>query len=188
MYRSTISGNSQQFEYGAFNMWWIIKENNLNQGFLNFNNMAIVASVLFFGYMIFILLANFYRLKGERLFFIAAMLCFAFYMLPIGVHERYLFPFFPIFLIYLVKNKKYIIPYVMLSIIFFLDIDRSMRFFTFLEFLNTNVVGTILSLINMVIFGYLTYEVVKGGKLPRWKDLWGFLKENNKVAKLEPTP
>jgi Gpi18-like mannosyltransferase len=178
MYINLIKGNVHEFEYGAYNIWWIIRENRLYENRFTPNNVQSLASLLYFGYDFVILLGNFFKTQKERIFLIAALLCFSFFMLPIGVHDRYLYPFLAIFLIYCLKKPKYLIIYLILTITVFANHIQTLKPSIFTDFFNTlfaiPTLGNILSIVHIIIFFYLTYNVLKDLKLPSLKDLFSF--------------
>jgi Gpi18-like mannosyltransferase len=100
----------------------------------------------------------------------AASMAFAFFMLPTQIHERYLFPFFALFVLIALNNRKYLWIYVILSvtslfnlmmvfpfyskhIIFYpiqILLSLMMRFFSFIN------LAILISLVNILVFIYFS--------------------------------
>jgi Gpi18-like mannosyltransferase len=176
MYRDLYTNNAWAFEFGAFNPWWIVSHHNLAEGVFTVEDIKNPVNAAFLGYILILLFTNFKRLKGVRLYFLSAMLTFAFFMFPVGVHERYLFPFFPFLLIFAMKNKKAIYVYIFASIIFLLCMIQTLKPWFFEEFFNslfeTSLLGTVLSIVNILLFGFLSYFVFRGAKKFKIKELF----------------
>lgn len=60
-----------------------------------------------------------------NLYLCTSIICFAFFMLPTQIHERYLFPFFSLFAIILFRRKIFTLIYIALSISFLLNLYMS---------------------------------------------------------------
>lgn len=59
---------------------------------------------------------------AQTIIFSASSLAFGFFMLPTQIHERYLFPFFALFALGMMSEKKYVVFYVLLAITFLLNL------------------------------------------------------------------
>lgn len=180
MYYDLYHGNNWAFEFGAHNVWWIVSQNNLDEGLFTVNDVKPFVNLIYFLYMLLLLLANFYRLKGHRLFLIGAMFCMAFFSFPIGVHERYLYPFFLLILVYAMKKRKYLKYYIGMSIIFLFNMMQTLKppIFTefFVKLMEPPVFGNILSFVNIFLLIVLSYQVFKGARKIKKKDLFSFWK------------
>ena len=59
----------------------------------------------------------------------SAGMAFAFFMLPTQIHERYLFPFFALFVLIALNNKKYLWMYIILTITYLLNLMMILPFY-----------------------------------------------------------
>jgi Gpi18-like mannosyltransferase len=109
----------------------------------------------------------------DKIILASASLTLAFFILPTQIHERYLFPFFAIFLLIAYKNIKYLSVYLILSATYLLNLMIVLPFpvgtyhiniFSFLQwclnkladvfsFLNMAI---IISIINVLVFVYFS--------------------------------
>jgi Gpi18-like mannosyltransferase len=173
------SWNQDHFvSLNSFNFWWLpqlIFFNALysdifvpdlpllsNTGSLwNFINLK------FLGLLFFLLFYGLILLKNKKnIFLLASLAALNFFMTPTAIHERYIFPFFALFPIFLAqawpKQKKYFWPYLILSLTCFLnlvfaiivDSTVAVRIFIF-------QLSPFLSLVNISFFIYLFYDLLR---------------------------
>jgi hypothetical protein len=133
-YKDMFSGEYSPFagdarlSASAWNFWWFTDVASHPQP-----NDAILVSLPFVTYRVAGLvlsicaglLALLYLAPRPRLhdtLIAAAYIAFAFYMLPISTHERYLFPFLALMLPVVVVDRGWLRLYVPLSITFFLNL------------------------------------------------------------------
>jgi hypothetical protein len=58
----------------------------------------------------------------------ASSIALAFFIIPTQIHERYLFPFFALFMLMALHNKKYLMCYIILSITFLFNLMMILEF------------------------------------------------------------
>lgn len=113
----------------AWNLWWLpaihtqpLPDDTLlsiGGASLGYKN----ASMLLFGAAALLALAYLRRHRDlTGLLEACAFMAFAFYMLPVSVHERYLYPFFVLAAPVLVMRPRWLLLYAPLSVTFFLNV------------------------------------------------------------------
>ncbi|MDI6856772.1 MAG: hypothetical protein QME71_00420 [Dehalococcoidia bacterium] len=113
----------------AWNLWWLpaihthpLPDDTLLSiagASLSYKN----ASILVFGAAALLALAYLQRRRDlTGLLEACAFMAFAFYMLPVSVHERYLYPFFVLAAPMLVIRPRWLLLYAPLSVTFFLNV------------------------------------------------------------------
>lgn len=113
----------------AWNLWWLpaihthpLPDDTLLSvagASLSYKN----ASILAFGAAALLALAYLRRHRGlQGLLEASAFMAFAFYMLPVSVHERYLYPFFVLAAPVLLLRPRWLLLYAPLSVTFFLNV------------------------------------------------------------------
>lgn len=107
----------------AFNFWWLI-----NPGKILDSSIFYIFSYSTFGYLIFFglyifSLFNFIRNKTESSVFLSlALISFSSFMFLTKMHERYLYPFFPLFIVYLGLEQKIVVRNIMIFVLILLNI------------------------------------------------------------------
>lgn len=86
----------------------------------------------------------------------SASLAFASFMLPTEIHERYLFPFFALFLLTALEKRKYLSIYVSLTITYLLNMMLAMNLS------NSYILLYSVALVNVVVFAYFTFVGICG--------------------------
>lgn len=107
----------------AFNLWYIVNPGKVFDSIKYFGISAHTLGYLISGIFIFIaLLRNKSRLTKEKNFLfllaISALVSFLFFT---RIHERYLYPFFPVATLLIGFAPEYLIPYLILSVTFLLN-------------------------------------------------------------------
>jgi len=113
----------------AWNLWWLpaihthpLPDDTLLSvagASLSYKN----ASILAFGAAALLALAYLRRHRDlPGLLEASAFMAFAFYMLPVSVHERYLYPFFVLIAPVLMLRPRWLLLYAPLSVTFFLNV------------------------------------------------------------------
>lgn len=180
MYAALYSRNGWTWEFNAYNFWWLIGKNKLDGGIITVENLKYPVSLIFLIYIVSLMMFNLKRLKSEMLYFFAAMLNYAFFMIPIGVHDRYLYPFFPFFLIFSMKEKKFLKHYVILSIMTLFNMIQTLRPFIaqhfFEKLTEPPVFGNFFAVGFIVYFVYFSFIAFKKSKIPSKDDLKQLLK------------
>lgn len=116
----------------AFNIWAYIGfwENDLKY----FANLT-YQQIGFFTFVILLLLILYRFVKNEtaNIYLALSLLILTFFLFPTRIHERYLFPFFAIFLIYTCQTRsiKNLLIYISMSLIHFLNLFYVYYFYNF---------------------------------------------------------
>lgn len=162
----------------AYNLWFFLFPVSYDSKFLtpsdNLTFFGItykfIGLFLFAIYCFFVLYQINKKKDKESLVIGAASLAFAFFMLPTEMHERFLFPFFAIFSLLVLKNKKYFFIYLVLSMTYLVNMMTVLNyhggFFVYsliqsvidriLDRISLNMLGFFVSLINLLTFFYFS--------------------------------
>lgn len=178
----TITHSADRFPYvvlATFNFWYlffpikpgtpwrdIVLDTTKTFGI----SYRIIGLTLLGTYTLFLVYQIFKNKDIENVVLASASMAFAFFMLPTQIHERYLFPFFSLFALIVLKNKRYLIVYFILSFTHLLNlmkfefIDKwHIIIYTIQSFLNFLIeklmfikVGWAIALINVIVFVYFS--------------------------------
>ena len=128
VYRTLFNQDRQRLSELAWNQWWIVDQagdpRSASAVFgaipaLTYERLALMLSAL----ATFLGLAYAWRRPGFAAVLVAAAYqAFAFYMLPIGSHERYLYPFFALLLPVALLDRRWLALYIPASVTFFLNL------------------------------------------------------------------
>ena len=161
----------------AFNIWWLFSG---GQGrwapdmrlFLNLFSYRTLGTILLGIFFVLLLRYLFDREKDENaVLFSSAMAFIAFFMLPTEMHERYIIPALVFLILAAVKNRDLRVVYVALSLTTFFNLlialvwTYPMNFQALPSFLQAFPTGIFLSVINIIIFLFMSYELVKDVKI-----------------------
>jgi hypothetical protein len=161
----------------AFNIWWLFSG---GQGrwapdmrlFLNLFSYRTLGTILLGIFFVLLLRYLFDREKDENaVLFSSAMAFIAFFMLPTEMHERYIIPALVFLILAAVKNRDLRVVYVALSLTTFFNLlialvwTYPMNFQALPSFLQASPTGIFLSVINIIIFLFMSYELVKDVKI-----------------------
>ncbi len=125
VYKSLFDADYQRLSAQAWNMWWFAdltyhpKPTDMLFAFVNYRMMGLLATALA-GCLALLYVRARMNLRGSLL--AAAYLAFAFYLLPVSTHERYLYPFFVFMLPVAVMEKRWRPLYAVASLTFFLNL------------------------------------------------------------------
>jgi Gpi18-like mannosyltransferase len=163
-----LSGEIGSLTANAFNFWWLIDPGKTLDSTIYLSqtahtwgyviSVAALAAILFF-------LKKKYSEKGIH--FALALSALGTFLFMTRIHERYLYPFFPIATLLVGLNTEIMISYIVLSAIHLLNLYHLFwapsipvlkHFYTSPNFAKT------LSLATIVIFGYLFYKFATGKK------------------------
>lgn len=125
VYRSLFDANYQRLSAEAWNIWWFVdltlrpQPDQALVGFLTYRTLGFMLTVSagFLGLLYLHARAN---LRGALV--AAAYLAFAFYLLPVSTHDRYLYPFFAFMLPVAVAEKRWRPLYAIASVAFFFNL------------------------------------------------------------------
>lgn len=112
----------------AYNIWFLFSREMIWQQSLSDQAVFLGVTLKFIGLFllgVYTLIVVYQLIKdhsADNIILASASLAFAFFMLPTQIHERYLFPFFAIFLLVAFKNIKYLTVYLILSITFLFNL------------------------------------------------------------------
>ena len=125
VYKTLFSGEEQRLSAGAWNVWWFFdltlhpKPNQAVFGFVTYRTLGFLFTVSA-GFLALFYLHARSHLRGALV--AAAYLAFAFYLLPVSTHDRYLYPFFAFMLPVAIAEKRWRLLYVGASLTFFLNL------------------------------------------------------------------
>lgn len=167
-----ISQMGKDYPYtvlNAFNFWYLFSNWQADQTiFLGISKYFWGLGIFLFFELLIILRAfskkNFLEKKGN-IFLLASLLLLNFYLFPTRIHERYLFPFFPFFLLaaFSWRILKLRLVYVFLSLVHLANLYNVYCFyqsnFLMVDFLSNLIsfLSLVFSLSTTIIFGYLLY-------------------------------
>ncbi len=164
-----ISAQSLPFvTNSAFNIWSMItgfngtKDTQLFLFNISYRNWGYLITSVFFAYIIFYYLKN--KEKINSLYYSLFLCSFASFLFLTKMHERYIILILPFLLILMIKNHRFLLWYVALSIIGFLNMYRSWpvpKSEFLLSLLNNYYVYEFLSLLNVIIFLFLLHKFKK---------------------------
>lgn len=118
-YVSVNAYNFWHFLTPSADKWWQSPSDLLT--FAGFSYKTIGFFLLFL-YTFFVLYQLSKDIKKDNISLASSSLLFAFFMLPTEIHERYLFPFFAFFSLNAIKNKKFLVVYLVLSVTYLFNL------------------------------------------------------------------
>ena len=161
----------------AFNFWWLISGGQgrwASDARLLFDGVTLrmIGTILYGIFYLLLIKYLFNKEKDEDAIFLGSFLAiFSFFMLPTEMHERYIIPALIFLLLAAVKDRKLMLTYVVLSFTTFLSL-LFVLFWTypknypqFSHLWQPSQVGMILSLINVALYLFVLYRIVKDIKL-----------------------
>jgi len=176
------SWNQDHFvSLNSFNFWWLPQLFFFNALYsdLYLTNIPLLSNqgallglitlknlgLLFFSFFYFLILLK----NKKNIFILASLAAFNFFMTPTAIHERYIFPFFAFFSIFWAlawaKQKKYLWLYLLTSLTCFLNLVFAIIVDTTVEIRPlVFVLSPFLALINISIFIYLFFDLLKNKK------------------------
>jgi dolichyl-phosphate-mannose-protein mannosyltransferase len=125
IYHGLFAADYNRLSAQAWNLWWFFDITSHLQpaqslvGFVTFRMAGLLLTACA-GLLALLYLRARTNLRGTLV--AAAYLAFAFYILPVSTHERYLYPFFAFLLPLVMIEKRWRPLYVMASIAFFLNL------------------------------------------------------------------
>lgn len=140
----------------AFNFWYLV-----NPGRVLDNTSYFGLQAHLWGYLISLIAGAIIVIRllknktQETVLFSLSMMALISFLFFTRIHERYLYPFFPIMTILIGLNKKYIFPYLILSLVFLLNMYNlfwAPEIVTIHNVLSSSQLPIILSIINLVTF------------------------------------
>lgn len=177
----------------AFNSWFLISPTvpnwmdalwdgtNLFGISLKFIGLSLLAF-----YLLFVLYSLWKKPTKERMVLAAASMAFAFFMLPTQIHERHLFPFFVLLLMYYLLTKRFFWTYIIISLNYLINLivlfgpsKGSIVFYQIgwiiekiTSITTLNQLGIIVSAINLVLFINFSYSGIFEGLKKELKEDW----------------
>ncbi|MBR9706049.1 hypothetical protein GOV14_03380 [Candidatus Pacearchaeota archaeon] len=153
--------------------WWAISDTTKFLGI----TLKQIGLTLFGLYTALVVYQLTKKRSKETIFLAASSLALAFFILPTQIHERYMFSFFALFALVMLKNKKYLVTYIILAITHLFNMMMVLKFsgkdYVFMHFANiinfitkrialTNL-ATIIAMINVLTFIYISKQgILKG--------------------------
>lgn len=125
LYHGLFDADYGRLSAQAWNLWWFFDLTSHPQpaqsvaGFITFRTLGLVFTI-FAGLLALLYLHARTNLRGTLV--AAAYLAFAFYLLPVSTHDRYLYPFFALILPLAMIEKRWRPIYAMASIVFFFNL------------------------------------------------------------------
>ena len=129
VYRTLFTTHDALISVNAWNLWWIgQQEAGLRAAdvLVGVGPVSLTVETLSFVLLVLSTIVALGYMCGRRdlvgLLVACAMLEFAFYLFPISTHERYLYPFFAFLAPVVVMRPRWLLAYVPLAAIFFLNV------------------------------------------------------------------
>lgn len=180
VYQTIFVLHDQQISVNAWNLWWPAQQIaglRASDALLSIGPLDITVRVMSFVLLtLSTLLVLAYMEKRRDLVGLlvgCAMLEFAFYLFPISTHERYLYPFFVFLAPLLFLQPRWLLVYVPLSAIFFLNI-----FFAsptdpdWSKAALNSWFGYAMSIVNVVLFAAVALALsLSAGRSRPWPDI-----------------
>jgi len=167
--KQILPGEIGNLSANAFNFWYLINPGKVLDSVKYFG-----LSARLWGYSITItfIAIIIFKLRQDKsikaLLYSLAMTAFASFLFMTRIHERYLYPFFPLATILIGFIPELIFPYIILSIIFLLNMYNlfwAPGIPALENILRTTQFTSILAVINLVIFVILLYPFLKLKKI-----------------------
>ncbi|HEX6977562.1 MAG TPA: hypothetical protein VF185_04415 [Patescibacteria group bacterium] len=141
----------------AFNFWWIVDPGKVLDSYIYFGLSAhIWGYLLVIGIVLTLILwLKKHKFEEKYIFYALSLTALATFLFFTRIHERYLYPFFPLATISLGFFPEILISYIILSILSLLNLYHLFWAppFSFLEsLLKIDSVKTALSIINLIVF------------------------------------
>src|SRR5258706_1255910 len=157
--KQILPGEIGDLSANAFNFWYLINPGKVLDSIKYFGVTA-----HFIGYIttLSVMAVAIFKLQKQktenRLLFSLAIVAMTSFLFMTRIHERYLYPFFPVATILVGFKKKFLIPYLILSFTFLLNMYNlfwAPGIFVFENILKTSGLPNILTVINLVVFVYV---------------------------------
>ena len=186
VYKSLVDADYQRLSAQAWNMWWFAdltyhpKPPDMVFAFVNYRMMGLVATALA-GCLALLYLRVRMNLRGSLV--AAAYLAFAFYLLPVSTHERYLYPFLIFMLPIAVAEKRWRVLYAAASVVFFLNLvvvappihALSNRWTSSPFTMAMAAVNCLLFTVFTLAIGRVALPSLRSLLLTRWEEAYAFL-------------
>lgn len=123
---SSSGGEGANITIFAYNFWWVVLHPSLAGYTPNSFSQFIVWSYDVWGYglfgmfslpLVWILFKKRNKLSSESIFGLFSLVAFLVFLFLPRMHERYLFPFFPLFATYVAFRMKYVISFLLLILL-----------------------------------------------------------------------
>ena len=165
VYRSLFETDYQRLSAGAWNLWWFVDVTVHPQpdetvfAFVTYRMLGLLFTIAAGFLAVFYLHA---RANLRGILIAAAYLAFAFFLLPVSTHDRYLYPFFVFMLPVAVVEKRWRPLYVGASVAFFFNlavVAPPVRAFSG-RWINSPF-GIGIASLNCLLFGLFTLEIAR---------------------------
>lgn len=168
LYRDRVFGHQgNMLTANAFNIWALFYGIDFTR---NDQSKFLWLNLKRWGQMLFALsiIPVFYRICKdkkliiENVFWCLALLSMASFVFLTNMHERYLYPAIPYLTIIIFLNKKYIIPYIILCLVFFLNMYHLWYIpgIDWLKNIYTPFCIKSLSILNLILFALFYYYFI----------------------------
>jgi len=129
VYTSSV-GFYPQVSFGAYNFWWGLlgdaawgsDDRTILFHLMSFRTVGLLLFTSALGWIVTAPRTLRKQIPLTDVLWGAALLCFAFFLFPTQIHERYLFPWFALALPIALKRRALLLPYVMVSSCGFLNL------------------------------------------------------------------
>lgn len=145
----------------AFNFWWLVDSGQTldTQTFFGISARMWSLVISIFGFiMISVWLAK-GKVTDKKLFFSLSITSAITFLFMTRIHERYLYPFFPVTTILVGLVPVYIFPYIVFSITYLINMYHLFWIPSMPQveklFTTNTMIANILSIVNIFTFGYL---------------------------------
>ncbi len=140
----------------AFNLWYLVDPGKVLDSTLYFGIPARIWGIGIF-ISFYLLIARFFK---KNIFYALALIALTSFLFMTRIHERYLYPFFPVATILVGMQSAFLIPYIILSAVFLLNMYNLFwaPSIPFMEVtMQTTQLPVILTVINLLILGVFLF-------------------------------
>jgi Gpi18-like mannosyltransferase len=173
IYRGIFTDDTMRVSTSAWNFWWPVRvfedpmptDTLLNIGRLDVSYTLV--SQLLTGLSGLLMLLYAWRAKSPLHAYVAAsFLAFSFFMLPMKIHERYLFPFFALMAPLAVQNRSAFLLYLALTVTFASNLFGVYQVF-YGEFFKQRDIALICTAVNATCYVLFTASLIGQLNLPK---------------------
>jgi hypothetical protein len=177
IYRGIFTDDTIKVSTSAWNFWWPSRvfENPLpGDTLVGIGRLEVsytLASQVLTGLSGVLMLTYAWRAKSPMYAYVAAaFLAFSFFMLPMKIHERYLFPFFALMAPLAVQNRRAFLVYVALTCTFAANLFGVYQVF-YGEFFKQRDVALVCTAVNATVYVFYALSMVQAlGWPPRMRE------------------
>ncbi len=154
--KQILPGEIGDLSANAFNFWYLVNPGKVLDSMKYFDVAAHTWGYFFTLIVMAITVLKLKQKKNEKmLFYSLAIVAISSFLFMTRIHERYLYPFFPVATILIGYIPEFIILYIILSITFLINMYNlfwAPGVLIFENLLKTSQLSTILSVVNLAVF------------------------------------